>query len=140
MCIAIGAAWCLLQPSPHSARKKVFVAEDAPDARAALAALFDVHGFDLAGTASTEYGATEWLGNNESQWDLAIVDLLLLDGSGFNVVQRFAHAPGGGKVVVFSAYVTDAIRARCLQLGADAVFLKTDIPKLVAYLESLRGT
>lgn len=114
----------------------MFVVEDAPDARAALAALFDLHGFDVAGIATTEYAATEWLGNNAGGWDLAVVDLLLLDGSGFNVLQRFASAPSAGKVVVFSGYVTDAIRQRCLKFGADAVFLKTDIPQFVAYLAS----
>lgn len=112
--------------------------EDAPDARAALAALFDLHGFDIVGTASTEFAATEWLGNNMGGWDLAVIDLLLLDGSGFNVLQRFASAPSPGKVIVYSGYVTDAIRQRCERFGADAVFLKTDIAPLVAYLEALQ--
>ena len=116
----------------------MFVVEDALDARAALAALFEAHGFVMAGAVSTEYAATEWLANNVGGWDLAVVDLLLLDGSGFNVLQRFASAPSAGKVVVYSGYVTDAIRQRCLHFGADAVFLKTDIPQLVAYLEALQ--
>ena len=117
----------------------MFVVEDAPDARAALAALFALHGFDVAGVATTEYAATEWLGNNVGGWDLAVIDLLLLEGSGFNVLQRFASAPSAGKVAVFSGYVTDAIRERCVKFGADAVFLKTDIPQFVAFLESMQG-
>jgi len=116
----------------------VFVVEDALDARAALAALFEAHGFVMAGAVSTEYAATEWLANNVGGWDLAVVDLLLLDGSGFNVLQRFASAASAGKVVVYSGYVTDSIRQRCVNFGADAVFLKTDIPQLVAYLEALQ--
>jgi len=126
-----------LQSDPISVpRKKVFLAEDAADVRASLSALLDLHGFDVIGMAGSEFAATQWLADHGAGWDLAIIDLVLQDGSGFHVLQRFAKARTGGKVVVFSGFVTDAIRQRCKELGADAVFLKTDIPRLIDFLSS----
>ena len=112
---------------------KVFIVEDAPDARAALAALFDTQGLQVIGTASTEFDATDWLSNNEGAWDVAVIDLLLLDGSGFNVLRRFASSARRGKIIVSSGFVSEPVRERCLALGADAVFVKTDVAALVRY-------
>ena len=65
------------------------------------------------------------------------LDLLLAEGSGFTVLQRCAASPQAGRVVVFSGFVTDTVRARCLAMGADAVFLKTQLPELRQYLRDL---
>jgi CheY-like chemotaxis protein len=124
--------------APPSRKRKAFVAEDAPDTRTALQLLLENEGFEVAASASSESEALAWLDQHPGEWDLAIVDLLLLEGSGFNVLRRCKQGPDAGKVIVFSAFLSEPVRARCEQLGADAVIMKTDIPQLVKILDAFR--
>ena len=66
--------------------------------------------------------------------DLAIVDLFLKQGSGLGVLEACRGRPAGQRVVVLSNYATADMRKRCAQLGADAVFDKSnEIDALVEY-------
>ena len=86
------------------------------------------------GWAETEGQATEWLCRNGRDWDLAIVDLFLKQGSGLGVLEACRSRAGGQRVVVLSNYATTDMRKRCMQLGADAVFDKSnEIDALVEY-------
>lgn len=68
------------------------------------------------------------------QWDLAIVDLFLKQGSGLGVLEASRDRQPGQRVVVLSNYATADMRQRCAQLGADAVFDKSnEIDALVEY-------
>lgn len=75
-----------------------------------------------------------WLQQNEGAWHVLTLDLLLAEGSGFSVLRHCASRPRAGQVIVFSGFVTDTVRARCLALGAHAVFLKTQLAELTQYL------
>ena len=44
-----------------------------------------------------------------------------------------------GKVVVLSDYVTPVVKIRCLELGADAVFTKSEIKEFSEYVTTLKG-
>jgi two-component system OmpR family response regulator len=86
------------------------------------------------GWAETENEAKAWLVGHEGQWDLAIVDLFLKQGSGLGVLEACLGRQAGGRVVVLSNYATADMRKRCAQLGADAVFDKSnEIDALVEY-------
>ena len=86
------------------------------------------------GWAETENEAKSWLGQHTSQWDLTIVDLFLKQGSGLGVLEACRDRPAGQRVVVLSNYATTDMRKRCAQLGADAVFDKSnEIDALVEY-------
>ena len=90
------------------------------------------------GWAETENEARGWLGQHENQWDLTIVDLFLKQGSGLGVLEACRDRPEGRRVVVLSNYATADMRKRCAQLGADAVFDKSnEIDALVEYCLSL---
>ena len=92
------------------------------------------------GWADTERGAREWLAAQRGQWDLAIVDLFLKQGSGLGVLQACQERSRGQRVVVLSNYATEDMRKRCAQLGADAVFDKSnEIDALVDYCLALAG-
>lgn len=93
--------------------------------------------FRVVGTASTEAEANLWLDDHPDGWDLAIVDLMLDQGSGMSVLARCNAQPGRGRIVVFSGYASPAIRGHCLKLGADAVFDKTETDQLMAFCRSL---
>ena len=86
------------------------------------------------GWAETEHEARRWLALHPQEWDLAIVDLFLKQGSGLGVLEAFQGRRGTQRVVVLSNYATADMRQRCAQLGADAVFDKSnEIDALVEY-------
>ena len=86
------------------------------------------------GWAETENEARGWLSGHQVDWDLAIVDLFLKQGSGLGVLEACQGRHGSQRVVVLSNYATEDMRKRCAQLGADAVFDKSnEIDALVEY-------
>jgi two-component system OmpR family response regulator len=103
-----------------------------------LADLFHaIGGYRIAAFVTTEIEATAWLQQHRGEWQLATLDLVLHDGSGFNLIQRCKALDGGGHVIVLSDFVTPAIEQRCRGMGADAVFSKADVKGLTSYLEGL---
>ena len=93
------------------------------------------------GWAETETDARSWLASNDQgQWDLLIVDLFLKQGSGLGVLEACRNRAASQKVVVLSNYATGDMRKRCAQLGADAVFDKSnEIDALVDYCIELNN-
>lgn len=103
---------------------RVFLVEDCMQVHGVLQDLLSAIGdFAVVHAASTEAEAKLWLEENTGGWDLAVVDLILEQGSGMGVIQR-CKASGPGKVVVLSDYATPGIRRHCERLGAEAVFQK----------------
>jgi DNA-binding NarL/FixJ family response regulator len=116
-------------------RLKTYIVEDNPTIRENLiGTLEELAQIDAVGTAETENEGKAWLAENSGDWDLAIVDLFLKQGSGLGVVAACRERPSRQKVVVLSNYATADIRQRCMQLGVDAVFDKSnEIDALVDY-------
>ena len=68
---------------------KVFLVEDMKHLQGLISDLLESLGdFKLIGTATTEAEANWWLGENLGSWDLAIIDLVLEQGSGISVVRN----------------------------------------------------
>jgi ActR/RegA family two-component response regulator len=78
-----------------------------------------------------------WLDEHPRGWDLAVVDLMLDQGSGMSVLAHCNAQPDKGKIVVFSGYASPAIRDHCLKLGADAVFDKASTDDLLEFCREL---
>lgn len=117
---------------------QVFLVEDSRNMQSALAELFHVvGGFEIVAAVGTETAATAWLQQSRSHWGLAVVDLMLDEGTGFNLLQRLKAARPAAELVVLSDFVTPAVEARCRALGADAVFRKVDSHGFGKYLEQL---
>lgn len=120
---------------------KTYIVEDNATIRENLVGtLEELACISPLGWAETENEARDWLASNKSAWDLTIVDLFLKQGSGMGVLEACRHRSAAQRVVVLSNYATNDIRKRCLQLGADAVFDKSnEIDALVDYctLQSL---
>lgn len=114
---------------------RTFIVEDNPAIRENLAGtLREVARVDPVGQAETESEGTRWLAGNLSQWDLAIVDLFLKDGTGFGVLEACRNREPNQKMVVLSNYLTPEMRRKCAQLGADAVFDKaTELDDLIDF-------
>jgi CheY-like chemotaxis protein len=113
---------------------RVFLVEDLLRMRGLLGELFDSMGFQVIGTASTEAEANLWLDEHPGGWDLAVLDLVLEQGAGMNVIRRCKADPSGGSIVVFSSYATPGVRQHCLDLGADAVFDKSDTGAFISWV------
>jgi two-component system, OmpR family, response regulator len=116
-------------------RLRTYIVEDNPTIRDNLiGTLEELARIDAVGSADTEAAARQWLGENKHQWDLAIIDLFLKQGSGLGLLAAIRERESWQKVVVLSNYATTDIRKRCAQLGVDAVFDKSnEIDALVDY-------
>lgn len=114
---------------------KAYIVEDSPTIRQNLIeTLQELAQVEPVGAAETEHEGKRWLAQNASQWDVAIVDLFLREGSGLNVLEALRERRPGQKLVVLSNHATRDVRWRCQQLGADAVFDKsTEIESLIDY-------
>lgn len=122
--------------------RRVFLVEDLRGMRALLADLFaTIGGLEIVDASTTEAEARLWLDEHPGAWDLAIIDLVLAEGSGMGVIPQARRRAGpGARVVVFSGYASPGIRAHCLSLGADAVFEKSETAQFIGWLGGdLRG-
>lgn len=123
-------------------RLKTFIVEDNPTIRENLiATLEELASVEAVGTADTENEGKAWLTTRSGDWDLAIIDLFLKQGSGLGVLSACRSRKPSQKVVVLSNYATADIRQRCAQIGVDAVFDKSnEIDALVDYCIQLGNT
>jgi two-component system OmpR family response regulator len=112
---------------------RAYIVEDSSTIRDNLIdTLKELAQIEPVGTTESEHEAKRWLSDND--WDLAIIDLFLREGSGMNVLDACRKRRPGQKVVVLSNHSSRDVRWRCMQLGADAVFDKsTELEELVAY-------
>jgi DNA-binding NarL/FixJ family response regulator len=116
----------------------VFLVEDLQRMRGLLADLFaSMGGLRVVGSASTEAEAKLWLDDHPGGWDVAVIDLVLDQGAGMEVIRRCKAEPNGGKVVVFSSYATPGVRQHCLDLGADAVYDKSETSGFISWFGDL---
>ena len=112
---------------------RAYIVEDSSTIRDNLIdTLKELAQIEPVGTTESEHEAKRWLADND--WDLAIIDLFLREGSGMNVLDACRRRRPGQKVVVLSNHSSRDVRWRCMQLGADAVFDKsTQLEELVAF-------
>lgn len=127
---------------PGNRTLRTYIVEDNLTIRENLVAtLEELGGVASIGFAETEEQGSGWLTSHDGQWDLAIVDLFLKQGSGLGVLQACRERSVDQKVVVLTNYATPAIRARCTQLGVDAVFDKSnDIDALIDFCIELQNS
>lgn len=114
---------------------KTYIVEDNATIRENLiATLEELACVESVGIAETEDDGKSWLTENTTEWDLAIVDLFLRQGSGLGVLAACRARHPHQRMVVLSNYATPDVRMRCAQLGVDAVFDKSnEIEALVDY-------
>jgi DNA-binding NarL/FixJ family response regulator len=119
---------------------KTYIVEDSPVIRENLiATLEELVPVQVVGTADSETSATSWLKSQDREpCDLIIVDIFLKSGSGLGVLAASSQLPAHIKRIVLSNYATPDMRRKCLQLGADKVFDKSnEIDALITYCQRL---
>lgn len=112
-----------------------YIVEDSVTIRENLiSTLEEIAPVKVIGFAETENEASRWLKENNGEWQLAIVDLFLKEGSGLGVLKGCRNRNAYQKVVVLTNYATNDIRRRCAELGSDAVFDKSnELEQLLDY-------
>ncbi len=118
---------------------RTYIVEDSPVIRENLiATLEELVPVQVVGTADNETAATSWLKQDINTCDLVIVDIFLKSGSGLGVLAASSGLPATTKRIVLSNYATPDMRRKCLQLGADKVFDKSnEIDALITYCQRL---
>lgn len=115
--------------------KRVFLVEDLQPMHGLMQDLLTfVGGVRVVATAGTEAEALAWLDRNAGEWDLAIIDLVLAEGSGLDVIRKARQGKQDALIVVFSSFLSPAVERHCMQLGADAVFEKSYTGPFIAWL------
>ena len=114
---------------------KTYLVEDSAVIRESLiAALEELGPVEVVGTAEDEVTAVQWLTRPDSDFDLVIVDIFLKTGSGLGVLRAVNAIRPHRNSVVLSNYATPDMRRKCLALGADRVFDKSnEIEALMTY-------
>lgn len=118
---------------------KTYIVEDNPVIRESLiATLEELAPVKVVGTAADELTAVQWLTRLDNLADLVIVDIFLKGGSGLGVLRAASGLAKRHNLVVLSNYATQDIRRKCLELGADRVFDKSnEIDALILYCSQL---
>ena len=118
---------------------KTYIVEDSPVIRESLiATLEELVPVKVVGTAEDEASAVAWLTRAGNEAGLVIIDIFLKSGSGMGVLRTVQLMRKERKVVVLSNYATPDVRRKCLELGADRVFDKSnEIDALIAYCGTL---
>lgn len=127
---------------PRSALSlRTYLVEDSRIIRANLTeALEELAGVDIIGWADGAPAASLWLSGHGEEWDLAVIDLFLAEGTGLSVLVACKVRKTSQRVIVVSNYATPDMRARCTLFGADAVFDKsTEIDGLIDYCNALHA-
>lgn len=120
---------------------KIFLVEDSSIIRDNLLdAMRETLPLQLLGTASSEADARAAMRDGAAAADLVIVDIFLQGGSGLGVLSARHEFGSTGRWVVLSNHTTAEMRRKCVELGADAVFDKSnEIEALLLYCKRLAG-
>jgi two-component system OmpR family response regulator len=119
-----------------------YIVEDSATIRENLiSTLEEIAPVKVVGFAETESEASLWLSSHNGDWELAIVDLFLREGTGLGVLRDCRKRKDYQKVVVLTNYATQDIRERCASLGSDAVFDKSnELEQLLDYCNDATRT
>lgn len=114
---------------------KVFLVEDNAVMREQLGDILKTEAqIDLVGIAETEAEAKDWLEKNPDHWDIALVDLFLLEGTGAGVVRHCRNRLPRQAVLVMTSQPVGSLLHHCRLLGADSVYDKnTELDDLIAH-------
>lgn len=118
---------------------RILLVEDSPALQDVLISILrGMPGVTLVGVAAT---ATEAIGCfEEASPEIVILDLVLREGSGLEVLGHIRALKSSCRVLVFTSHDSEPYRNRCLQAGADAFYSKArNHRELIADLHTYRG-
>ena len=100
--------------------------EDSPAIRSGLIpALAELANVEVIAVAETARDGIAALAAHAPTWRLAVVDMLLKEGNGLQVLRAAQERRSDQHVIVLTNYATQEIRRKATECGADAVFDKS---------------
>lgn len=102
---------------------KFFLVEDAPLLRQVLRSAVEEMGGEVAGEADAQAAALK--GIEAAVPDVVVLDLMLAEGNGVEVLKQVKTRCPKTRVVVLTNCAQPQYRRRCEALGADGFFDKT---------------
>jgi DNA-binding NarL/FixJ family response regulator len=113
------------QTSPAAGKLRVIIVEDSAIIRARLMeSIAEIPNIEVVGELETEAAALQAMSGRD--WDAAVLDLQLKQGTGLGLLKSLARGtrPPHAKVIVFTNYAFPQYRERSMALGADYFFDK----------------
>jgi len=126
---------------PTKSPLRIFLVEDSSILRERLVEMLASWGeIEIVGHAETEAAADAAL--QAQEWDVLILDLQLLQGTGLGVLRNLGnHRRQGTLVIVLTNYAIPMYRERSMQLGADYFFDKAhEFARIKDVLDELSKT
>ena len=106
-------------------KTRILLVEDHASFRQALAFMFEREPeFAVVGQAGTLAEARQFLNGSAGETDVAVCDLALPDGDGFDLIEELAAKGGEVITLVLSASLEPARFARAVEAGASGVLHK----------------
>jgi DNA-binding NarL/FixJ family response regulator len=127
----------MVKPSISLCFMKVYIVEDAPETRKDIAnALAPMKDIEVVGEAESVCDARK--GIYSSSPEAVILDISLPDGSGVEILKLIRKWRKEIRVVVLTYDPSKELRAKCMELGAAAIFDKLNgFNKAVEFLGGL---
>jgi two-component system, OmpR family, response regulator len=119
---------------------RVFLVEDSAAQCAYLTQILTAEAKAvIVGMAATEPQAIGWLDRHPGQWDVALVDLFLSEGTGVGVIRHCQNRRPDQSILVMTNHArNDHLLHHCERLGVDAVYHKgTELDNMIAYCKSM---
>lgn len=131
----------IIEKSVDTGTTRILLVEDHASFRQALAFMFDrEQEFDVIGQAGSLAEARERMGELAGDVDVAVVDLGLPDGDGFELIEAFSSKNSRITTLVLSASLEPARFARAVEAGASGVLHKAAaISEIVEAVRRLRA-
>lgn len=131
----------IIEKSVETGTTRILLVEDHASFRQALAFMFDrEQEFDVVGQAGSLAEARERMGELAGDVDVAVVDLGLPDGDGFELIEAFSSGDSKITTLVLSASLEPARFARAVEAGASGVLHKAAaISEIVEAVRRLRA-
>ena len=124
-------------PSDATERQRILVVDDDPSMLILLPKVLVRKGFDVF--VASDADAAEKILEKEP-CDAAIVDLQMPGRDGFSLVTAIRHRWPELRIVVVSAYDSDAMRRKAAVLGVEAFLAKpVGVEELVHHLRSAKA-
>jgi len=123
------------QPRTMAPPSHILIVEDNDALATGLRTSFEVEGYAVDRVGDGE-SALEWLGTNQP--DLIILDLMLPQTSGFDVLRRYRANNGNAAVLILSARDQEVDKVQGFRIGADDYVVKpVGLLELLARIEAM---
>jgi two-component system, OmpR family, response regulator len=117
-----------------TAAVRTFIVEDsALVLRELSSVLEETSAIRVVASSDSEGDALKTMRAASAAYDLIVIDVFLKQGSGLRVLRDARQLQSQARVIVLTNYATLDVRKRCISLGADRVFDKSN--QLEAFID-----